>query len=274
MTDPVILYGTQSTGETLPVQVDATGRLVAEGLQGPPGHDGEGVPEPYGEEGSVLTIKDGIPQWVAATPPEPPLPDNYIALVDERDAYPPQVEEYGLRDNDGSLWFPDDPWDTAIRTLDCWVNPGAANRGLGAKGMGVNDTYTLALPFKLDLTGGNGKVLELHLSQKWQQGGVGWKTAIGEIAADNSNLQGIVTRAETFAQNGSEARVFSFLVNQADIGVVQFYFNNSFSGDTQYGWFPYLTLQSWAYVDPSVYVLKMAKGVSEAAQNANKKPKA
>lgn len=35
MTQPVILYGTLSNGETLPVQVDDTGRLVAEGLEQP-----------------------------------------------------------------------------------------------------------------------------------------------------------------------------------------------------------------------------------------------
>jgi len=35
MTNPVILLGTQSNGETLPVQVDEFGRLVAEGLVPP-----------------------------------------------------------------------------------------------------------------------------------------------------------------------------------------------------------------------------------------------
>ena len=44
MTTPVTLYGTQSNGETLPVQVDDTGRLVAEGLQGPKGDPGEQGP--------------------------------------------------------------------------------------------------------------------------------------------------------------------------------------------------------------------------------------
>lgn len=56
MTNPVILYGTQSNGETLPVQVDETGRLVAEGLPGPEGPQGEqgpqGEPGPAGEPGS------------------------------------------------------------------------------------------------------------------------------------------------------------------------------------------------------------------------------
>ena len=50
MTDPVVLLGTQSNGETLPVQVDAFGRLVAEGLQGAQGPEGpEGPQGPPGE---------------------------------------------------------------------------------------------------------------------------------------------------------------------------------------------------------------------------------
>ena len=88
MTDPVILLGTQSNGETLPVQVDATGRLVAEGLQGeqgeqgpkgdtgdtgPPGPQGEGVPTPYGDEGQVLTIVNGTPTWADPVAPDPPI---------------------------------------------------------------------------------------------------------------------------------------------------------------------------------------------------------
>ena len=92
MTEPVILYGTQSTGETLPVQVDATGRLVAEGLDGPTGPEGPvgpegpegpagaGVPQPYGAEGDVLTIVNGAPAWAANIPPEPPIPQGaYIS---------------------------------------------------------------------------------------------------------------------------------------------------------------------------------------------------
>lgn len=52
MTNPVILLGTQANGDTLPVQVDATGRLVAEGLQGPEGPPGP--PGPQGPGGDAL----------------------------------------------------------------------------------------------------------------------------------------------------------------------------------------------------------------------------
>jgi hypothetical protein len=76
MTDPVILFGTQSNGETLPVQVDATGRLVAEGLQGVEGPQGpkgdqgdQGIPGPIDlppnpQEGQVLGWLNGDLAWV------------------------------------------------------------------------------------------------------------------------------------------------------------------------------------------------------------------
>lgn len=76
MSDPLILYGTQSNGETLPVQVDATGRLVAEGLDGPQGPEGpEGPQGPKGDpgemdlppnpqEGQVLGWENGALAWL------------------------------------------------------------------------------------------------------------------------------------------------------------------------------------------------------------------
>ena len=92
MTNPVLLLGTQSNGETLPVQVDAFGRLVAEGLQGsegpegpegPPGPEGpegppgEGIPMD-GEQGDVLTWIDGGPAWGNPQPSVIVWP-NYLA---------------------------------------------------------------------------------------------------------------------------------------------------------------------------------------------------
>ena len=52
MTNPVVLLGTQSNGETLPVQVNEFGQLVAEPLPGSQGPEGpEGPPGPEGPEG-------------------------------------------------------------------------------------------------------------------------------------------------------------------------------------------------------------------------------
>ena len=89
MTNPVILLGTQSNGETLPVQVDATGRLVAEGLpgsEGPPGPPGtpgaDGgsfplPPDPY--EGALLGWLNGGLAWIG-TPPVP-IPDDVFGPI-------------------------------------------------------------------------------------------------------------------------------------------------------------------------------------------------
>ena len=93
MTNPVILFGTQSNGETLPVQVNATGRLVAEGLQGvegPPGPEGpegpEGPPGPGGielppdpYEGALLGWLNGELSWVG-TPPVP-IPESLFGPI-------------------------------------------------------------------------------------------------------------------------------------------------------------------------------------------------
>ena len=82
MTNPVILLGTQSNGETLPVQVDDFGRLVAEGLQGPPGPEGPpGIgqlpPDPY--EGALLGWLNGTLAWIG-TPPVP-IPEGVFGPI-------------------------------------------------------------------------------------------------------------------------------------------------------------------------------------------------
>jgi hypothetical protein len=87
MTNPVVLLGTQSNGETLPVQVDATGRLVAEGLLGPPGPPGPEGPEgPEGQialppdpyEGALLGWENGQLAWVGGSVP---LPDGLFGPI-------------------------------------------------------------------------------------------------------------------------------------------------------------------------------------------------
>lgn len=101
MTDPVILLGTQSNGETLPVQVNSFGQLVAEGLQGsegpegpqgpqgpqgPEGPEGPGgielPPDPY--EGALLGWLDGGLAWVGAPPV--PVPEGVFGPITGWDA--------------------------------------------------------------------------------------------------------------------------------------------------------------------------------------------
>ena len=96
MTDPVILLGTQSNGETLPVQVNEYGQLVAEGIageEGPPGERGpEGPPGPPGEpgapgiqlppdpyEGALLGWLNGELSWVGSPPI--PIPEGVYGPI-------------------------------------------------------------------------------------------------------------------------------------------------------------------------------------------------
>lgn len=82
MTDPVVLLGTQSNGETLPVQVNEYGQLVAEGLQGvpgPPGPPGVGElpPDPY--EGALLGWLNGELSWVSGG--VTPIPEGLFGPI-------------------------------------------------------------------------------------------------------------------------------------------------------------------------------------------------
>ena len=90
MTDPVVLLGTQSNGETLPVQVNELGQLVAEGLQGQQGPEGptgpEGPPGPPGielppdpYEGALLGWLNGGLAWIG-TPPVP-IPEDVFGPI-------------------------------------------------------------------------------------------------------------------------------------------------------------------------------------------------
>ena len=60
-----ILYGTTSDGNTLPVQVDETGRLVAFGAQGPEGKPGPPGPEGPAAEGADVEEGPWTPRFGA-----------------------------------------------------------------------------------------------------------------------------------------------------------------------------------------------------------------
>ena len=148
MTDPVILLGTQQNGETLPVQVNEFGQLVAQGLdgakgdkgdpgdpgepgapgakgdKGDPGADGKdgkdgiGVPTPYGEEGSYLWIKDGEPAWTTGDDPgpDPEPPTGPSAVLTNASA------TLTTMDQGGNPIYPPDDFEY-VSTLESWQNP-------------------------------------------------------------------------------------------------------------------------------------------------------
>ena len=70
-----ILYGTTADGDSLPVEVNEFGQLVAQGLQGqegPPGPPGlpELPPDPF--EGAILGWQDNALAWLGGVVPVPP----------------------------------------------------------------------------------------------------------------------------------------------------------------------------------------------------------
>ena len=212
MTNPVILLGTQSNGETLPVQVDATGRLVAEGLQGQPGEpgapgapgtpgapgepgppgqpgaDGEGVPKPYGEEGSVLTIQNGSPQWVAEPEPEPePGPPGVFLATGVNN----QPRKQGMYDMSGNYYNGSTPWDDYAKSLEFWGSWAPLN----AQGMSRTEETSFSPVF--NLSGATGMILSVHFAAKVfntpSTAGSPHAIALGSL---DSNLIGIVVEGE------------------------------------------------------------------------------
>ena len=147
MTDPVVLYGTQSNGDTLPVQVDATGRLVAEGLQGqegpqgPPGQPGANggsfplPPDPY--EGALLGWLNGGLAWVGNTPI--PIPEEVFGPITAWDpqssmltvqgeipediaggVFLTQTDQYGRPVNDNRDWLVSMEWSNRVVGFDLY----------------------------------------------------------------------------------------------------------------------------------------------------------
>ena len=174
-----ILYGTTSEGESLPVQVNETGQLVAQGLRGEPGEpggkgdkgdpgepgppgspgedgaDGVGVPQPYGEEGSYLWIKDGEPAWTTGEDPapEPEPTDDQVIFTASGESFTPS---YAISQFNSKMdWITD--FNAHMKSLPSWED------SLSSKKMGVgwndgNMAYTKAA-FKSAF----GKVLELDV---------------------------------------------------------------------------------------------------------------
>jgi hypothetical protein len=215
MTNPVILLGTQSNGETLPVQVDEFGRLVAEGLQGSEGQqgpkgdkgdkgdpgepgadgspgadgaDGEGVPQPYGEEGSYLAIQDGVPAWVEGggegpgPGPDPEPPVRNVAVVTE--AFTGNDNRVGFRNESGQLSDPPDGWDESARMLTSWSSPSHTTPLMGVSRKGNTDMVV-----HFNIQNCLGQVLEITTNAKFQASDVG--SCSGKITFNDSHLTAI-----------------------------------------------------------------------------------
>ena len=231
MTDPVILLGTQANGETLPVQVNEFGQLVAQGLdgakgepgdpgepgekgepgpKGDPGQDGEpgkdgvdgadgaGVPTPYGPEGSWLAISEGVPSWVESSGPGPgpdpePEPQATITLRDDT----PYIKTSGsdkfcLYDNAQNSLDRTTELDEWMRLFDTWDNPGQQKwTGLCRK----SPAYRFTTQYKFDVAEAADKLIVLHvlisIGPAFGQGESG--TTTWNMTNDSDKLMGVNT---------------------------------------------------------------------------------
>lgn len=272
-----ILYGTTSDGESLPVQVNETGQLVAQGLRGepgepggkgdkgdpgdpgPPGNDGEdgadgiGVPQPYGEEGSYLWIKDGAPAWTTGEDPGPgpgPDPGNGLKLVERAGKlnWWRCYNIYGLSDDSV-----EDP-DTWIRTQPCWENP-AANQvnGIGCEGCGYEGF------FRVEVENGLGKILEVTISSRYNtlDSALTSQEWLHEVETEDSNLNPISNKFwHTVYLNGNPAKVQNTftLLCQRDNFTADFLVK--FNGPYSYNGPSYNIVNHYELLDTETYLMR------------------
>lgn len=254
MTNPVILLGTQSNGETLPVQVDATGRLVAEGLQGEPGQPGEpgqqgptgeqgppgppgaGLPE-GGEEYDYLQINDGEPTWAPWAEPPPPPPADYAELVTGSTA---SWNGLTLRDADSNP-VPGEPnWDQFARALPGFTNP-------SVQFTGISRDRSLSLRWDLNLRGAHGFYLNFTIGfQCHTYSGTSddWTASVSTSSEYITPIVPSVTWRQTHTGTVSKLQQFTFMVTRPDLGDVTIDYGVSTSAfDNSQGTF--CSLQSW-----------------------------
>ena len=274
MTDPVILLGTQSNGETLPVQVDAFGRLVAEGLQGakgedgdqgpkgdtgPPGEpgqpgepgkdgvDGEGVPLPYGEEGSYLGIIDGVPTW---NKPDFPVPKKGPYIIQDSSDPGNSGSPAFLWTGSGEKYNGLDTWDDHIRTLECWDAPEAWQfQGVGTQG-------ALPFSFTLDLDNKLGDILRIRVTGQsgTSAGGGHFSCTLTPDVSDNiqiiHNSDGNSVPAYNTVTVNFDAL---FLLNRENMGQRRFNMTMARGGYQPGG--EYLCVTSWSFQDPTYFLM-------------------
>ena len=262
MTNPVVLYGTQSNGETLPVQVDATGRLVAEGLQGQPGPPGEEGPPgpnellPYGEEGSFLVIENGVPTWsTAVTPPDPPGPAHDVMLVDDREEVRYYINDFGVYNDLQDLFDPFNDWDEACRSLPVFETPKTSKSGIG--GIGGAGKYNYYFPLKFNINNALGKVLQFTFAAQMNHtNGAVNNRYYASVETDDTNCTPIYV-SEEFYTNTVQTKVFTFqyLLNRPEFTETEFGFRIQ-GGSSSYGYPNWGFLQRWELIDPSTYLMQ------------------
>ena len=262
-----ILYGTQSNGETLPVLVDQFGNLLAKGIEGqpgqpgqpgtpgepggegppgPPGTPGEGVPLPYGEEGSYLGIIDGVPQWNIPVGPGPgPEPPEGVLWTNIS-------ETANIVDESGNAVVPPDPL-AYLKAMDSWGNTNS-NQPPGSsppqKNTGEDETK-----WSFEFENIFGKVMTFYWVFQYENlygYDTDW-TFKQEWSDSNINLirttgEGVPISNKGFAWSYPE---FSFMFNREVASSEFTYLLGAGACDTKKTWF-----RGWTVEDAGTFALK------------------
>jgi hypothetical protein len=193
-----ILYGTQSNGETLPVLVDQFGNLIAKGIQGEPGKDGdkgdkgdtgdpgeqgpqgtpgEGVPLPYGPDGTYLQIVDGVPVW--AEPPGPPPEPVFMEWLNIDDTA-------NCVDEAGNPINPPDPL-AYLSGLDSWLTSDYFE--IAGSEQIANTTVDTTKQFKFKFADASGQTIKMYFDIWWTKTSSSLGTWRNSYAFSDSNIQ-------------------------------------------------------------------------------------
>ncbi len=146
-----LINGSDGVGE--PGPPGSPGEPGGQGPQGPQGDPGEGVPLPYGEEGSYLGIINGVPQWNIPVGPGPePEPEPTIVCTTLWD-------NYQLYSTANTPIQPPNPTEY-LKSLDSWGETNIETYEGAAKNNGF-DSSPLTIVDSFDLTESFGKVLTI-----------------------------------------------------------------------------------------------------------------
>lgn len=152
--------------EAIPNDLTVQGDLNVTGtINGNAGDGGSGLPEPYGPEGSVLTIKNGEPAWVVFDSPGVPAA-NTIFLHEDSLEPRASVVPFGLWDDNEIQDESTLQWDSFIKSTANWADPQPKLVGLGGKN--GNDRNNIGPSFTFKLTCEIGMILDLYMTCYWE----------------------------------------------------------------------------------------------------------
>ena len=205
--------------EVIPNDVEVQGDLTVTGLingsigvgepgppgpQGPEGDPGVGVPLPYGEEGTYLRIKDGIPTWGAGDAPTPPEPSGPVIWTN--------INSSGrLMDSSGNIITPEDPY-TFVTGLDSWEDKNNFDTA-GSSPFPITDptnssgNFQPAMNFEFEDM--YGKVLTLFFNISYVNSREAQQRITTECSFDSDQITQVAIDGPVYMENKSAGKAYA-----------------------------------------------------------------